>query len=535
MTSKTRYGQLPRGFLRLTGIAAAISLSFPASASTDLGYGVRVTPLLNLTYSAAMRVDSQDDRLLANINGDDGNRNFDDGSLINNRIAALGELNFQRGDYGVFLRGSAFYDRAYRSSNDNDSPATVNKDGANDEFTKEARHFLGRRARMLDAYVYGTWYLGGTSLDVRVGDQVVSWGESLFFPNTSGAQAPADATKSNVPGTEVKDILLPIGQVYAQWGLTPDLGFAAYYQYEWNETELNPAGGYFSTADMLGPGATVFFVPGLAPFGLDRMPRGHDIRPSNSGQWGVSAKYWLAGRVELGLHHIRYHDKNPVGLTLENELFTVAPGMEIPLPVRYRVTFVDDIKLTGLSAATELLGTAVAAEVSYREGAGINVSAPDATPGRADVWQANLNFTRIILPTRFWDSLTLVGEVSWVGVDSVEAIESNGERYDTPTNGRDAAAYQALAQFNYKQVIPNWDFTLSLIHAHMFKGQSAVNGALGSLTGQGDKRYSAGFGFRYLNNLNLQLAYNGFHGTPDPVRRPLADRSYVSFSAQYSF
>jgi two-component system phosphate regulon sensor histidine kinase PhoR len=73
------------------------------------------------------------------------------------------------------------------------------------------RDRLGARARMLDLYGFAALPIGDKLLDVRVGNQVVSWGESLFFPNTSGAQSPADATKSNVPGTEVKDILLPLG------------------------------------------------------------------------------------------------------------------------------------------------------------------------------------------------------------------------------------------------------------------------------------------------------------------------------------
>lgn len=542
MTSTKHSGRVTRRFLHLGGIAAAISLAGPAAASTDLGHGITMNHLVNLTYSAAVRVDSPDEDLLANVNGDDGNRNFDDGSLINNRIAALGELNFRRGDYGVFLRGSAFYDQAYRSRNDNDSPGTVNKDGDHREFTPEAKRFLGRRARMLDAYAYGTWYIGDTSLDVRAGDQVVSWGESLFFPNMSGAQAPADATRSNVPGTEVKDVLLPIGQIYAQWGLTSRISIAAYYQYEWEGTELNPAGGYFSTTDILGPGASRLIVQlpsPPSPVARVDVPRGADITPGNSGQWGVSTKLLLGGVSELGVYHIRYHDKAPLTAVFNNPDFvSLVSGNS-----SYQFVYVDGIHMSGLSLTTDVGGAALASELSFRQDAGLAVNAPglagapSPAPTRGDVWQANLSATQIILPTRFWDQLTLLGEASWLKVDRYDRIEDSGsgQTFDELSNGREAAAYQALAQFTYKQVLSGWDFTLSLIHAQLVKGKSPIAGALGSLTGERDKRYSVGLGFKYLNNLELQTAYNGFHGSPDVSDRPLADRSYVSFSAKYSF
>ncbi|MFC3106588.1 DUF1302 family protein [Undibacterium arcticum] len=41
--------------------------------------------------------------------------------------------------------------------------------------------------------------------------------------------------------------------------------------------------------------------------------------------------------------------------------------------------------------------------------------------------------------------------------------------------------------------------------------------------------------FKYLNNLELSLAYNAYLGGADPKLRPLADRSYVTFNAKYSF
>lgn len=516
----------PRG--RPAAIVSALLLAPAAQAATvNLGDGYTLDYVANLTYSAAVRVDDPAPEILANVNGDDATRNFDKGALINNRLALLAEVGFNAGWYGAFVRGSAFYDDAYFHTNDNDSPATVNKTGRNDKFSDEAEEFLGARARLLDAYAYTRWSLGGSAFDLRVGSQVVAWGESLFFPNMNGAQGPVDATKSNVAGTEVKDILLPENQVLLQWGLNDRISFAGYYQFNWKGTELVPVGGYFSQSDVTGPGASFLIVP-LGPDTSINVPRGADITPSDHGQWGISSKIQIGSGTELGLYHIRYHDRNPTGAITN---FTPP----VPLPSSYQVVFVEDIKMSAISVGTQLFGIAVGSELSYREGAGMNIDVvaggrTTATPGRGDVVQGNVNFTKLILPTQFWDTLTLLGEASYLRVTDVEAIAGN----DDVTNGREAAAYQALAQFGYKRVLPGWDLTLSAIYAHLFKGKSAVGGAMGSLTGEGDRRYTAGVGMKYLQNLDLQLAYNGYGGTPS-ADRTLADRSYVSFSAKYSF
>ena len=81
---------------------------------------------------------------------------------------------------------------------------TVNKTGPANEFVDETRRLSGQNSRLLEAFVYGNWQLGEMPLNVKLGCHAVVWGESLFWPNISQGQAPVDATKFNVPGTEAK-------------------------------------------------------------------------------------------------------------------------------------------------------------------------------------------------------------------------------------------------------------------------------------------------------------------------------------------
>ena len=100
-------------------------------------------------------------------------------------------------------------------------------------------------------------------LSLKAGRHLVAWGESLFWPNIIQGQAPVDSTKFNVPGTEAKDAYLPVGQVSGSWSVNEDLALLGFYQYKWEETQLNQVGDYFGS-DTFGPGAEFYrLAPGI--------------------------------------------------------------------------------------------------------------------------------------------------------------------------------------------------------------------------------------------------------------------------------
>lgn len=511
----------------------ALPLAPSALAGTfELGEEVRADYLVNLSYGAAMRTEDQSSELIdgpldafglpATANSDDGNRNFERGSLINNRLSVLAELDLKYRNYGAFVRASSFYDDVWQHRNDNDSPQTVNKTGPVDEFSRDAREVAGSRSRFLDAYLYGSFQTGEQSmLNLRAGRQVVQWGESLFFPNIAGAQSPADATKANVPGVEVKDILLPVGQVFGQWQLSQNFGLSAYYQYEYKATELDPVGSYFSYADMIGPGAEfIHVIPGFFS-----IPKGPDDEPRDSGQWGLSTRFTVGGDTELGLYHLRYHDKNP-NLVISEDFS------------QYQVVYFDDIKLSGASFSTRLGDFNVAGEVSYKDGVPVLVDGPvGPSATRAKATQAQLSSLYILGPRWYSDQTTFVGEVAYLRVNKVEDFHSSvdGTAYDDLSVDRSAWAYQLMATPSWTNVIDGWDLSMPISYAQQLQGTAAVAGAFGGLIGEGDRRASLGLTAKYLNNLELGMTYNAFLGDADLAKRPLADRDYLSVSAKYSF
>src|SRR3546814_15912298 len=120
----------------------------------------------------------------------------------------------------------------------------------------------GQRARLLDAYGYGTWWLGDeSSINLRLGQQLVAWGESLFLSVVASAQSQADATKAFIPGTEIKDILLPTNQIALNAAVNNDITLLGYTTLAFRPHETFQGGASFSPAAVVCPGAPFVYDP----------------------------------------------------------------------------------------------------------------------------------------------------------------------------------------------------------------------------------------------------------------------------------
>lgn len=514
-----------RASVRLALLMLAGGLSGQASAlsfqpSDELTIDVDTT----LSYGLAWRTESRDRRLTSSANGNDGDNAFDRGSLINNRVGFLTEANLNwRTDYGLFVRAAGFYDNVYDQGNDNDTGTSNCFAGGQcsrpDRFSQDTIDQHREDLRLLDSYLYGTWDIGGRNLNLRLGDQVVSWGESLFYQGISSAQSPVDATKATTPGVEVKEILLPVGQLFAQYSLTDNLDLQAYYQYEWDKTDLFGVGSYFSTTDFIDDGG----FNDASGF-LKRLP---DDKPSDSGQYGVALTYSAASlnNTEFGLYYSRFHAKTPM-LDFLSDLGS------------YRVRYFDNIDQYGASFATVLGDTSLSGEISYRDGQPVLVDNHFGSPVRAETLQTQFSLIHVLGPTSWADNTTLVGEVVYNNVlhnDKSEAV-ALGPFFSVPATDtlfkdRDAWGYTVQASFDYNNVFSGWDMTVPVTYSTAAQGDSSLLGSINS--GEGDDRMSIGSSWRYLGNFTVEARYNAYLG--NAKNAPLADRDNVALNFKYRF
>lgn len=316
------------------------------------------------------------------VNGDDGNLNYDKG-LVSNVVKLTSELSVEHSSgYGAFVRGSAFYD-------------FENEDGDREkiDLSDDALELVGSDAELLDAYLYGGFDVGEVPVDLRVGNQVVSWGESTFIQNGINVINPVDVSAIRVPGAELREALLPVNMLWGSAGVTLNSSIEGFYQFEWEETEPDPSGSYFSTNDfataggnklMLGFGAVPDIIPfgpaaaasiGASPTGV-AVPRGADRKADDSGQYGLAYRVYVPelGDTELGFFYMNYHSRLPIVSARTGSLRGLASGDYVG-SAEYFTEYPEDIQLLGASFNTQVgtTGWALQGEVSYKKDAPLQV------------------------------------------------------------------------------------------------------------------------------------------------------------------
>ena len=286
-----------------------------------------------ISMGSSWRVENQDSGITTTADGtqgnsDDGDLNYKNGDAFSQIIKGSHDLQFSYQNFGGFVRGKYWYDSALdnnaveyghtptTSANGNggeslvwdDTTATTLDDSGFDDLSK------AKGATILDAFVYGSFELGEMPLDVRLGRQVVSWGEGTFIRGGVNSINPVDINAFVRPGAEIKEGLLPVNMAFANIGLTDNLSMEAFYQLEFQETVIPGCGTYFSTSDTAAPGCNSVSVAG----GNTNLARDEDdVREaSDDGQFGLAFRYIseALGDTEFGFYAMNIHSRAPAAV-----------------------------------------------------------------------------------------------------------------------------------------------------------------------------------------------------------------------------
>ncbi|MBU1329502.1 MAG: DUF1302 domain-containing protein [Gammaproteobacteria bacterium] len=433
-----------KSFWRLAKLPLAVSLastlSAPAFAVTFNIGEIEGQFDSSLSVGASWSVRGADRDLIGVNNGgrglsqtsDDGHLNFEKGETFSKIFKGIHDLELKYGDTGVFVRGKYWYDFELKDE------SREFKD-ISDSNRKEGAQSSG--AQILDAFVYHNYAIADQPGSVRLGKQVISWGESTFIQNGINAVNPVDVSAFRRPGAEVKEGLIPVNMFYISQSLTENLSMETFYQLEWDQTVVDNCGTFFSQADVVADGCDDNFavlrtnaalssslagLGPLAPAVLDvlenngvswgnpdegvRVARGPDRDARDDGQWGLAFRYFApALDTEFGAYFMNYHSRSPIfsGSSADPSVYALfsplnpgglgpqlggvgVPGAAIPGLVgqlaplvvagnsSYFIEYPEDIRLYGLSFSTTLpTGTAWSGEISYRPNAPVQLNTTD--------------------------------------------------------------------------------------------------------------------------------------------------------------
>jgi len=206
--------------------------------------GTVVTPL-SATNNLTLALPGTTNSYAGSINSDDSRLNFDKGDLTSGVVKMTNDIQANYENYKFFARVSSFYDAVL----DNDS--SYERSNLIDGGKVDA----ARDIDLLDFYVSGDFNVGDLPLNIRLGKQVVNWGEATFILNGISSWNPFDVSAFRRPGSEVREGLLPIWGAYASLGLPYDLSLEVFYQLEWDHVQLDRPGTPFSGADTIPTGS----------------------------------------------------------------------------------------------------------------------------------------------------------------------------------------------------------------------------------------------------------------------------------------
>lgn len=180
------------------------------------------------------------------INTDDGRLNFDEGDPVSAPVKFTTDVELNRGALQGFFRIRAFYDAVLMDDE------SFNRGG---DFTDDGEELAGANIEMLDAFVGYDFDLADMPATVRVGKQVINWGEATFIPGGNSAFNPIDVPAIRRPGAEIKEALLPVEAIYGSLAITDTLSVEAYYG-GWERYKLDVGGTFFAGSDSAEPGHT---------------------------------------------------------------------------------------------------------------------------------------------------------------------------------------------------------------------------------------------------------------------------------------
>ncbi len=489
-----------------------------------------------ISYGTMWRVQGQDHNN-DGINSNDGNRNYDTG-IVSQVFKITSDLEMNWENYGMFVRGTAFYDAEMNGSThygkaswQANQPSQAQGEGKEaNHFTSDAKDISGKDAQILDAYMYGSWDIMEKPVDARFGKQVLSWGEGIFYRNGINTTNPIDAAKFRLPGSELKEALIPVETFSLSVGLTDNLSADLFYQYNFRKTQIDPVGTFFSETDLFAEGGNTAYTSStalaagtqgyaaltpaqLAAFGshgisgdvntayaadgITQVARiGGDIDASDDGQFGTSFRY-IAEQLndtEFGFYFINSHGKEPLlyasldenfqtvniaglmGLGLSQAAAGGLATVELLNNVDANRKYLEDIRTYGFSFSTTYGNTSFAGEVAYRPNMPVSISTTD----------------------------DLIGDIAAQGA----TIAAGG-------SGRIAGSSAAIgSEINNYERVESWNLSLSAIHNF---GPSLSFDSL--------------FGIVEVSSEHLRgssLTYTAHNGTRDFSGR--GDCAYVNFA-----
>ena len=150
-----------------------------------------------------------------------GNRSVAKFEVFTHTIKASHDLELTGDNWGVFVRGNYFYDF----------------DADHETFAASADNRLVHHGDITDAYAY-LRFGDDDQFMLRLGKQVISWGENTFIGFSINDINTVDVTKLRVPGVELKDAFIGTPAAYFTWQVNDSWSMELFTLFAFDEIKV---------------------------------------------------------------------------------------------------------------------------------------------------------------------------------------------------------------------------------------------------------------------------------------------------------
>ncbi|MDB5885923.1 MAG: hypothetical protein JWR74_2094 [Polaromonas sp.] len=472
--------------------------------------------------NVGVRTDKPDSRILNNPNYDESDGKFGRGDLVTKRLDVLTELDVNyKNSFGARVTGAAWFDDAYSDTSVRSRVPGFSTSYFNDQYNSTVKRYTrGPSGEILDAFVWANFRVADKPANLKVGRLTNYWGEAYLLGAhaISYSQSPVDGVKAvTSPGIELKEVFLPLGQVYLKYQPTPSLSLAAQYFTEWKPSRLPYGGTFFGPADPFFEGPDR--LPAGPGFNIARVPSN---KPKNQGNFGLSAKMNLE-EIEstAGVYYRRFDDYNP-WFAPNFASFAVIPGIG-PVPTSAQLVYPKKVDMLSASFARVIGPVSVGAELSYRKNGALNATPTGLNPldgqgPRGDTWHAVVNGVYLLPKTPLADTGSVVAELAYSRLQKVNSNQAFYQQAGTaaclnPAGGRgdksdgcstkDYLGMALLFTPQYLQVAPSLDLEFPMSITYGLRGNAPSSGG----GKEGEMSWSIGAKATYAQKHEFQLLY----------------------------
>ena len=388
-------------------LAAGLAAAAPACGGADVKFSGQVN------YGASYRLEAPDPALLNVLNAaaigqrglvpgaqnaDDADSNFQRHDATSTVLKGFAELGMSEGRFSMLLRARAWRDFALRdgarafgnSANGYTAGAPLSDAGA-----PSLTRFSG--AQLSDYHVQYQAGAGARPLLVRVGQQVIPWGEWAGAPGGVSVVNGTDVPAARRPGALPQEGKVAAPAVFARLGLADGLAAEAYVQTAFRPSADEMCGTFFAVSDYIAPGCDKVMAGQPAANDRQRVLTGEYMQrlpmaaPHAPSQHGL-ALLWHDADTTVGLYRARLTNRGALP-GLQKSTRAGAPlliGDPDGKNMRFFTEYVGDIDVSSL-ALSRRLGTArLAGELSYRAGNPLLISPSDVLPAFLSTSAASL-------------------------------------------------------------------------------------------------------------------------------------------------